>query len=68
MDKALPAEGRVLTRKSVVYMKLGKSLSLPVAKGKPTARKVEGGEDMRLWKKRMLPCNGEDRDCNIIPL
>jgi len=38
------------------------------AEGKPTAREAGGDEGRRLWKKRMFPCNGEDRDCNIILL
>ena len=33
-----------------------------IAEGKPTARKAEGDEGMRWWKKRTLPCNGVDRD------
>jgi len=64
-DIVLSADRRVLIRELVVYVERGKSLSLPVAKGKPTARKVEGGEVMRLWKKRMLSCNGVDKGCNI---
>ena len=31
------------------------------AERKPTVREAEGGEGMRLWKKRRLPCNGVDR-------
>jgi len=67
-DKALPADGRVLIRESVVYAELGKPLSLLTMTGKPTVREAERDEGMRMWKKRTLPCNGEDRDCNIIPL
>jgi hypothetical protein len=66
--KALPADGRVLIRELVVYAELGKPLFSPVMQGKPTAREAEGGEGMRLRKKRTLPCNGEDRDWNIILL
>ena len=33
-DKALPAEGRVLIRETVIYAKHGKSLSLPFRRGK----------------------------------
>jgi hypothetical protein len=37
------------------------------ARGKHSARGVDGVPGKGSWKKRMPPCNRADRDCNIVP-
>ena len=49
------------------YVERGKPVSSLRYAGKPTVKCAGGGAGKGTWKKRTPPCNGADRDCNIIP-
>jgi hypothetical protein len=61
-DEEPPAKRQDLTRAGTCTER-GKPVGLPgFEQGKRAARDADGPAGMGWWKKRRLPCNGEDRD------